>query len=384
VSKGSVDKVVVLNQAALTAKYGAAAPTIDAAITTLIAADMARGLRTQRIRIDDAADMAAVSGAPVIAPGDDQGAKAAIDAIYAALAPDYIFLLDGPDIVPHIKLDPIPGLTDADQAIPSDLPYACAAPFSRRAADFVGPERVVGRLPAAEGAADAALLVSLLQHAAAHAPQPRSQYANYFGISADAWSVSTQLSLAAAFQDHAKLQTAPTATHPGDRRDARPGQPFHQLPRRRHQPAILRRERRRLPRRHAQQTHRRPRQRRRHNRHGRMLLRRAALQPHARRHRRADLHRLPAQRRRGLCRDAASVPGRPAKEDSPAWTRLRDLAMSRGYAEPVAFEVTGGAEFRRSVKALGQKRRIVVAVARHPKPPAGAPPLLSPGSSSGV
>lgn len=72
-SKGSVDKVVVLNQAALTAKYGAAAPTIDAAITTLIAADMA-----------------AVSGAPVIAPGDDQGAKAAIDAIYAALAPDYM------------------------------------------------------------------------------------------------------------------------------------------------------------------------------------------------------------------------------------------------------------------------------------------------------
>jgi hypothetical protein len=36
---------------------------------------------------------------------------------------------------------------EEDPDVPSDLPYACEAAFSRRPQDFLGPTRVVGRLP---------------------------------------------------------------------------------------------------------------------------------------------------------------------------------------------------------------------------------------------
>src|SRR5262245_14958450 len=124
-SKVSVNKVIVTNRGALQAKYGAAgAAQIAAAIAALIAAHAAKGLRSQLIHIDDAAEMAAVGGAAVIAPVDEAGAKAAVDAIFNTLTPDYVMLLDGPDVVPHILLDPIAGLSDADLGVPSDLPYA--------------------------------------------------------------------------------------------------------------------------------------------------------------------------------------------------------------------------------------------------------------------
>src|SRR5713101_7104466 len=62
--------------------------------------------------------------------------------------PQYIVLLGAVDVIPHQDLqNPAynPGRPDddPDQIVPSDLPYACAAPYSQNAADFIAPARVV-------------------------------------------------------------------------------------------------------------------------------------------------------------------------------------------------------------------------------------------------
>jgi hypothetical protein len=43
-----------------------------------------------------------VGGTPPINALDKKGAKNAVDAIASALSPDYLVLLDGPDVIPHI------------------------------------------------------------------------------------------------------------------------------------------------------------------------------------------------------------------------------------------------------------------------------------------
>jgi Peptidase family C25 len=212
---GKVDKLLVTNGAALTTKYGTAGlAAIKAAVTSLIAADLARGLTTRLLFIDDAADMATVSGAPVGGPSDERSAKAAVDAASTALSPDYIVLLDGPDVVPHITLSAIPGLTDADLTIPSDLPYASSAGWSRQAARYLAITRVVGRLPAAPGVTSADGLVRLIAAAAAHRPLPASQFAPPLALSADDWKNSTQTSINAVFGPGTSIDLSPPATHP--------------------------------------------------------------------------------------------------------------------------------------------------------------------------
>src|SRR5262245_66036693 len=81
------DKVVVTNETALRAKYGAAyAGTIKPAITALIAADKARGLTTVLIAIDGPR-MSKYKVKPVAKASDARQCKSAIDAIYAAMRP---------------------------------------------------------------------------------------------------------------------------------------------------------------------------------------------------------------------------------------------------------------------------------------------------------
>lgn len=210
-----VDKIIVSNRQALAAKYGPAGVTaIDAALARLIAADLARGHVSRVIEIDDAGQMAAVGGVPTLGPTDQRGAKRAVDAIHAREKPDFLLLLDGPDVIPHIELNPIAGLRDADPLIDSDLPYACAAPFSTSAAAFLAVTRVVGRLPASRGAASHDAIVALIDRSISHAPLPAPQGARpFFAISADVWKLSTQLSLSALFGGHAGLHIAPKATH---------------------------------------------------------------------------------------------------------------------------------------------------------------------------
>ena len=206
------DKLILTHRAALRGKYGNGARAIDAAIKALIAADKARGLVSRRIDID----------ATVPAPGAGAAAttlrrltKDAIDAAFKRHDPDYLMIVGGPDVVVMQELaNPMnanhdPGDDDDDVVVPSDLPYACEQAYSDDAADFLGPTRVIGRLPDLPDADDPAYLVSVLKHAAQAKTRPREEYSTYFGLTAAVWKKSTHLSLENMYGDASKLRVSP-------------------------------------------------------------------------------------------------------------------------------------------------------------------------------
>lgn len=202
------DKVIVTNVSALKAKYGKTFPRIDAAVNRLIAEDRKRGMATRLLAIDSAADMRAVGGGAVTKGLDQRQVKAAIDAACASLQPEYLMILGAPDIVPMQELsNPMRG--DGDRVVPSDLPYACAVPYNTNPSAFLGPTRVVGRLPDLMGKGDAGYLVRLLSTAARYRTRPRSDYGEYFGISAEVWKASTGLSLTKLFGASTAMETVP-------------------------------------------------------------------------------------------------------------------------------------------------------------------------------
>ena len=128
-----VDKVILTNVTALKTKYGAPGlRTIHSAVTALIQADKARGLATKWIALDDATAMGALSAPVVTSPGDPKQNKSAIDAVYRALAPDYLMILGSTDVIPHQDLkNPLydgPKGDDPDEFAYGDVPYACEAP----------------------------------------------------------------------------------------------------------------------------------------------------------------------------------------------------------------------------------------------------------------
>ena len=207
-----VDKVIVTNVSALKAKYGDKYARVKSAINRLIAADAERKLTTRLIAIDVEADMRRLRAQPVVGVADQQGAKLAVDAIYRRHQPDYILLLGAGDVVPHIDLsNPMKGTPDDDDdpTVPSDVPYACAARWSRRPQDFVGPTRVVGRLPDLNGASDPTYLIKLIDAAAKYVSRDRSAFSGHFAVSAKVWTKSTTESVANLFGQGARVFTSP-------------------------------------------------------------------------------------------------------------------------------------------------------------------------------
>jgi hypothetical protein len=203
-----IDKLIVTNISALTTKYGAGVAQIQKAVKQLIDADKARGLTTIQVNLDDAAAMSKLKASPVTDPVDQKQNKAAIDAVFAALTPDYLMILGSIDVVPHQHLvNPAPD--DGDEDVPADLPYACDAPYSTAIGDFTGPTRVVGRLPDVTEGSDPSYLVGLLGTAATYKSLARKDYASYLGISADTWHLSTASSLTAVFGTSTDMQVSP-------------------------------------------------------------------------------------------------------------------------------------------------------------------------------
>ena len=203
-------KIIVTNQSALTAKYQPAGWTIiQGALTALTAADRSRGITTDVVCIDSAAEMARYGGHPAVL-GNEQEVKDAIDAISSA-GPDYVLLLGAPDIVPHQDLtNPVHG--DGDTTVPSDLPYACAHPYSTTISDFLAPSRVVGRVPDLVAGNDPSYLVQRIGDAAAASPYPISDYADDFTIGAAVWNHSTVMSAHNIFASPTVHRAPPTTT----------------------------------------------------------------------------------------------------------------------------------------------------------------------------
>jgi len=206
-----LDKVIITNRGALKEKYAERFGRVEQAIQRLIAADQKRGLDTKLVEIDSETDMAAVQGEAVKEKDDQRAVKKAVDAVFDVYEPDYIMILGAQDIVPHQDLkNPAydPG-GDDDKVVPSDIPYACEVPYSDKPGDFVGPTRVVGRVPDLVRSSDPGYLVSLLGTAARHKARPRSEYQKYFSVSAEVWKASTALSLTRMFGSSTSMATSP-------------------------------------------------------------------------------------------------------------------------------------------------------------------------------
>lgn len=215
------DKIIVTNRSALVRKYGnKGLATIRKALTALTAADKKRGIKSRVVYLDDKAGMKKMGGKAVMSATDPRESKAAIDAVFKSINPDYLMILGAPDVVPHQDLDnPVYSPPDDDDDIRAwgDLPYACDAPYSRDPARFVGPTRVVGRLPDLVGASEPSYLVALLKTAAGYQGRSQGDYTDYFGLSAAVWKGSTRLSLNNIFGNANTLLLAPPSgpNYPG-------------------------------------------------------------------------------------------------------------------------------------------------------------------------
>jgi hypothetical protein len=208
-------KAVITNNDLLQTKYGQnGAGKIYTALGRMVAHDATRGITTQIFEIDNTAQMSAYNVTPMLGIKDERGAKDAVDAIYNALACDYIMLLDGPDVIPHIALNPIAGIPDGDPTIPSDLPYASPTTLvTRVAANYLNVTRVVGRLPACVGEKSEDVLIGLIDKSISHTSMDPADFTPFFAISADDWKISSQLSLKAVFGNIAGLFLSGPSTH---------------------------------------------------------------------------------------------------------------------------------------------------------------------------
>jgi hypothetical protein len=208
------DKLIVTSAARLKAKYGPTGlTTLTKAVGNLIDADAARGLKTALVDLGNKGDMKKYGAAAVPAGKelDPKAVKQAVDKLAAAVNPAYLLVLGAPDVVPHQELvNPVyEAGVDDDKVVPSDLPYACAAPFGTDTHKFTAPTRVVGRLPDVTGGTDPAYLAGLLRTAAEYTSRPAAAYDHFLGVTADVWKKSTEASLRAAFGTAAGMKDSP-------------------------------------------------------------------------------------------------------------------------------------------------------------------------------
>lgn len=205
------NKILITNVSALTNKYGASGrAAVFTAIKTLAAADKGRGLTTQLVDVSNAAAMKKFKGSAVTSPKSERQCKDAVDAIYKSAKPDYLVLLDGPDVIPHLILDN-PAAGDGDAKVPSDLPYASDAPFTKRGpAAYAAVTRVVGRIPGITGASKPDFLIKQLNTAATFKPLQRADYLAHFAISAKVWDKSTAESVNNIFGSAVIKSSPPT------------------------------------------------------------------------------------------------------------------------------------------------------------------------------
>lgn len=204
-------KILVTNRGALLAKYGSRGVTaIEQAVRTLATADARRGLATRLLYLDGAP----LGAARVIDPADPAENKAAVDAVVKKHRPEYLVILGSHDVVPYQDLknklhDPADPDSDPDRFAGSDLPYACEAPYSQVTTKFLGPTRVVGRIPDLTGAATPDYLLAQLKASAAATPQPRPD--SCFALTAKVWVTSTKMSVRNILGAVPVVLTSPTA-----------------------------------------------------------------------------------------------------------------------------------------------------------------------------
>lgn len=200
-------KLIISCRKNLEFKYGKLFPKINGLLTLLVKADKERLINTKVIFIDDPKS-AKSAGIKHVTSVDMKSCKRVIDELYKKHLPAYIVMLGAQDVFPFQEIaNPA---DDDDATIPSDLPYACDAAYSKDIAAFTGPTRVVGRIPDVLGKqTNISYLKTVLENAIHHTPVKPDQYKKYFSISAQVWKKSTELSLHSMFGDTKKLLLSP-------------------------------------------------------------------------------------------------------------------------------------------------------------------------------
>ena len=201
-------KLVVTNQSALRRLYGGRHGEVYRALRDLCIADRRRGLDTRVVRLDVKKDMARYRAPRVARALDEPSVKRAIDSLWKSLRPQYLVIVGAPDIVPHQTLAKGIDTTD-DKLIPSDLPYACDAPYSDDATEFVLPTRLVGRIPGITGHKTPTALVAAIRSATRWRPRSRRHYDVPLAVSVKIWKKATTLSLREVFGTARGLQLVP-------------------------------------------------------------------------------------------------------------------------------------------------------------------------------
>jgi len=208
------EKIIVTNRKALVKKYGNSGfISIQNALRTLVNADKKRGLSSKVVYLDNATGMKKLNCKPVKNSLDPHENKDTIDAIFKFFNPNYLLIVGSPDIVPHQDLDNPAFLQDGDDDFKAlgDLPYACDAPYSQDPDQFVGPTRVMGRLPDLIGANEPSYIVTLLKTAANYTSRSPNDYTIYLGLSVEDWQGSTRLSMERIFGNSDKLFLSPNS-----------------------------------------------------------------------------------------------------------------------------------------------------------------------------
>src|SRR5579871_2851182 len=188
-AKSASKKVIVTNAGALTRKYGkAGVQSIRAELKKWAEADEKNyGLDVTVVYLDDARSMKPY-GTAVSKPLDPRQNKSAIDQVYLKELPDYLTILGAADVVPYQApdnpvYDPKKKDGDTDRSALGDLAYACDAAYSEDIRKFLGPTRVVGRVPdlacVADGEGDLKYLLNVIR--AAESLKPRATPTDYFG-----------------------------------------------------------------------------------------------------------------------------------------------------------------------------------------------------------
>lgn len=202
-------KALITNKSALISKYGLSNfDLLMAAIDAWIAKDRTNGIIDTIVFVDDKVQMAKLN-APVVTNAKSQiQNKKAIDGIFNGLTPTTMVILGSQDIIPHQSLiNPIP---DEDETVPSDLPYACSAPYSRNPTKFIAPNRIITRLPDVTNYPKAfGQFLRLLSNVVSMQPQSIDKYKSYFAITTERFLKAEEQVCKQMFGDSKELYLSP-------------------------------------------------------------------------------------------------------------------------------------------------------------------------------
>lgn len=205
-------KIIVTSKNNLSKKYGSAFNEIKKHFKKLIAADKENTLNTKVVYVDEKTSTKTIGLKPVVNM-KEKSCKDFVDLLFKKHNPAYIVIFGSQDVFPfqELKNDLFHPGDDDDEFIPSDLPYACDSPYSKKVGAFVNPVRVVGRIPDLPGKGDMLFVDTIFQNILKQRPKTKKDYSNYFAVSASVWKESTEESIDNIFGNTSGLLNSPPA-----------------------------------------------------------------------------------------------------------------------------------------------------------------------------